>query len=221
MGSESVGKRIILTLRFIVIYLYCFFTRDIPRLISMKRKSVAEQMEGQRTVAEILSDGGRAHFFQCNVTDPNSLRSCAHRIRNDCKIGDVDIVICNAAVLRVGEILEMSDEDFKITMNVNVLGYIYTIRAFLPSMLEKDKGQIVAVASVCSHFGENLGSAYCTAKFAVRGLMDSLQMELDEKGKRGIAVTTVFPYFTTTTLISDQLTEPFSTYENRSTLNNI
>lgn len=37
----------------------------------------------------------------------------------------MDIVVCNAAVLRVGEILEMSDNDFKVTMDINVLGYIY------------------------------------------------------------------------------------------------
>uniref|UniRef100_A0A915A9F1 Uncharacterized protein n=1 Tax=Parascaris univalens TaxID=6257 RepID=A0A915A9F1_PARUN len=169
------------------------------------------EVEGQRTASEICSDGGRATFFKCDVSNPDSLRLCAKQIRSDSKLGEVDIVVCNAAVLRVGEILEMSDNDFKVTMDVNVLGYIYTIRAFLPSMIERDRGHVVAIASVCSYFGEHLGTAYCTAKFAVRGLMDSLQMELDEKRKRGVAVTTVFPYFTRTSLITDQLNEPFCT----------
>uniref|UniRef100_A0A0M3IMG7 Estradiol 17-beta-dehydrogenase 11 n=1 Tax=Ascaris lumbricoides TaxID=6252 RepID=A0A0M3IMG7_ASCLU len=227
MGSESFGRRIILTLRFIIIYIYVLFARDLPRLIWLKRKSIADQfaieeraivcildineVEGQRTVSEICNDGGRATFFKCDVSNPDSLRLCAKQIRSDSKLGEVDIVVCNAAVLRVGEILEMSDNDFKVTMDINVLGYIYTIRAFLPPMIERDKGHVVAIASVCSYFGEHLGTAYCTAKFAVRGLMDSLQMELDEKRKRGVAVTTVFPYFTETSLVTDQLNEPFCT----------
>lgn len=40
-------------------------------------------------------------------------------------IGTVEILICNAAILRMGKLLDMCDDDYKLSMDVNVLGYIY------------------------------------------------------------------------------------------------
>lgn len=47
------------------------------------------QIEGCRTAAEINNDGGRAHFFQCDVSDPQSLRACAKRIYASPELGDL------------------------------------------------------------------------------------------------------------------------------------
>ncbi|EFO24135.2 hypothetical protein LOAG_04354 [Loa loa] len=86
------------------------------------------------------------------------------------------------------------------------------MRAFLPHMMDRNHGQIVAIGSICSHYGDYLGTAYCTAKFAIRGLMETLQMELYEEKKNGIVLTTIYPYFVDTALISNNMTEPFSTF---------
>ncbi|VDM40767.1 unnamed protein product [Toxocara canis] len=170
------------------------------------------EAEGCRTAAEINNEGGTAHFFSCDVSDPESLRSCAKNIYSSPDLGRVDILICNAAILRIGQLLALSDNDFRTTMNVNVLGYIFAIKSFLGEMIQRNKGQIVAIASICSHYGENLGSAYCTSKFAIRGLMESLQMELDEMNKTGITITTIYPYFIDTPFLSEKNMEPFSTF---------
>uniref|UniRef100_A0A9J2PHC9 Uncharacterized protein n=2 Tax=Ascaris TaxID=6251 RepID=A0A9J2PHC9_ASCLU len=191
--------------------------RGLARRFAISERAIVcildiNEIEGCRTAAEINNDGGRAHFFQCDVSDPQSLRACAKRIYASPELGKVDILICDAAVLRLGQLLNMSDDDFRITMNVNVLGYIFTIRSFLAEMINRNKGQVVAIGSICSYYGEYLGSAYCTSKFAIRGLMESLQMELDEMNKNGVCVTTIYPYFIDTPLITEKKMEPFSTF---------
>uniref|UniRef100_A0A1I8AB68 Short-chain dehydrogenase/reductase family 16C member 6 n=1 Tax=Steinernema glaseri TaxID=37863 RepID=A0A1I8AB68_9BILA len=167
---------------------------------------------GHETRDEILAAGGEAYFFPCNVADPDSVRLCAQQIYSNPHLGTVDILVCNAAVLRMGEFTEMSDNDFKVNNDVNILGYIYSIRGFIRKMMEANKGQIVCVGSICSHYGEQFGTAYCTAKFAIRGLMEALQCELLEKGKNGVVTTMIYPYFTQTTLVTENMKEPFSTH---------
>ncbi|VDM20602.1 unnamed protein product [Wuchereria bancrofti] len=170
------------------------------------------QEEGVRTVSQIIESGGRAYFFLCNVTKSDEVKLCARQIFSNTKIGCIDILVCNASILRIGKFLDLDDKDYQDTMNVNILGYIYTMRAFLPHMMDRNHGQIVAIGSICSHYGDYLGTAYCTAKFAIRGLMETLQMELYEEKKNGVVLTTIYPYFVDTTLISNNMTEPFSTF---------
>ncbi|VDM84065.1 unnamed protein product, partial [Strongylus vulgaris] len=124
----------------------------------------------------------------------------------------VNICIVNAAVLKFGECTDLSYNDYKINTNINVLGHIYTVKAFLPDMISADRGQIVSMGSICSYFGGRYGTAYCTAKFACRGFMEALQMELIEKGLyKKIILTSIFPYFVKTNFI-ENLEEPFSTF---------
>ncbi|VDO95079.1 unnamed protein product [Heligmosomoides polygyrus] len=170
------------------------------------------EKEGLKTVDEITSCGGIAQFFRCDVSDPKSLDSAAAQIRSDPKLGPVSICIANAAVLKFGECLELSNKDFRTNADVNILGHIFTIRAFLPDMIAAQKGQIVSIGSICSYFGEHYGTAYCAAKFACRGFMEALQMELIAKGLYNkVVLTSVYPYFVRTGFI-DQLEEPYSTF---------
>ncbi|VDN34605.1 unnamed protein product [Gongylonema pulchrum] len=113
MASERLHKRILICLKFLAQYIFCILFRELPHLLTMKRKSVVDQVvvitgggmgigkalaqkfaleqkaveEGLRTVAQITEDGGRAYFFQCNVTKPDELRLCAQQIISDTNIG--------------------------------------------------------------------------------------------------------------------------------------
>ncbi|KHJ87002.1 hypothetical protein OESDEN_13232 [Oesophagostomum dentatum] len=81
--------------------------------------------EGLKTVEEINQEGGIAHFYRCDVSDSQALESIAAEIRNDPKLGTVSICIVNAAVLKFGECLDLSCNDYKTNVNVNLLGHIY------------------------------------------------------------------------------------------------
>uniref|UniRef100_A0A914DZ97 Transmembrane protein 254 n=1 Tax=Acrobeloides nanus TaxID=290746 RepID=A0A914DZ97_9BILA len=84
------------------------------------------------------------------------------------------------------------------------------IRAFLPDMEARNSGQIVTISSVAGHFGETYGMAYCPAKFAVRGIMESLEMEHRDRGLTGIVCTTVCPWFVRTPMILNMGMRPTS-----------
>ncbi|VDN88430.1 unnamed protein product [Brugia pahangi] len=68
-------------------------------------------------------------------------------------------------------------------------------------MEQRNEGQIVAISSIAGFCGETNGIAYCSTKFAIRGVMQCLQMEMKDKGLNGIRCTTVCPYFTRTPMI--------------------
>lgn len=72
----------------------------------------------------------------------------------------IDILINNAAVLKVSSLLDLSPGEIKRTINVNLLGHFWTIKSFLPSMLHHDNGHIVAIASNLGIVGKSHFSDY-------------------------------------------------------------
>ncbi|KHJ93415.1 oxidoreductase, short chain dehydrogenase/reductase family protein [Oesophagostomum dentatum] len=191
--------------------------KTVSKILAIQEKAKVcildiNEKEGLKTVDEINQEGGVAHFYRCDVSDPQALESIAAEIRNDPKLGTVSICIVNAAVLKFGECLDLSCNDYKTNVNVNLLGHIYTVKAFLPDMVSAQKGQIVSMGSICSYYGERYGSAYCAAKFACRGFMEALQMEIVERGLYNkVVLTSIFPYFVRTGFI-ESLEEPYSTF---------
>ncbi|KAK5970831.1 Short-chain dehydrogenase/reductase family 16C member 6 [Trichostrongylus colubriformis] len=126
--------------------------------------------------------------------------------------GKVDIVICNAAVLTLALFKDLTVNQLRHSMDVNILGTINTIRAFIEPMEERNCGQIVAVSSIAGFYGETFGLAYCPTKFAVRGIMECLQMELRDRGLDGIVCTTLCPYFSRTPMILREGIRPKCTW---------
>ncbi|MET7651881.1 MULTISPECIES: SDR family oxidoreductase [unclassified Streptomyces] len=101
-----------------------------------------------------------------------------------------DILIASAGLARPGHFLELSDEVFRQMMEVDYFGTLYAIRAVAPGMVERGHGSVVAVSSAAGLIGIFGYSAYGPAKFAVRGLMESVRAELTP---RGVHVGVVFP----------------------------
>ncbi|OUC47810.1 putative oxidoreductase, short chain dehydrogenase/reductase family protein [Trichinella nativa] len=136
----------------------------------------------EQTAMLINKTGGQAYAYGCDVSDPERLRVVANEIVNDPRLGCPDIVICSAGIWVVKQLDEASDIEIKRTIDINLLGYFWTIRAFYPYILERGSGHIVAISSLASYFGNSYASAYCASKFGVRGLMESLQWEIQERG---------------------------------------
>ncbi|KAK6113837.1 short chain dehydrogenase family protein [Brugia pahangi] len=153
----------------------------------------------QETVDNIIRGGGIAHCWRCDISRAEEVNDCARQI--DFTFGNVDIVVCNAAILYIGGMLDLTTAQLQNSLDVNVMGTINTIRAFLRSMEQRNEGQIVAISSIAGFCGETNGIAYCSTKFAIRGVMQCLQMEMKDKGLNGIRCTTVCPYFTRTPMI--------------------
>ncbi|CAB3400344.1 unnamed protein product [Caenorhabditis bovis] len=165
---------------------------------------------GEDTVGIITKENNSAKFYNCDITDTGKMKEVAEDIYKH--FGDVDIVICNAAILSFTSFMEISNEQLRKCLDVNIFGTINTIRTFLTRMEEKNSGHIVCVSSIAGWSGETMGLSYCTSKFAVRGAMESLQMELRDRGLDGIKCTTLYPYFARTPMILGNKMRPTCTW---------
>jgi len=102
-----------------------------------------------------------------------------------------DVVIANAGLGRgLGPLQAGSEEDWDEMLDTNVKGLLHTVRATLPAMIARERGDVVILGSVAGRQVYPGGNVYCASKFAVRALYEGLR--LDANGK-GIRFTTVDP----------------------------
>ncbi len=97
-------------------------------------------------------------------------------------------VFNNAGVALTSTVLDAVPEDDQWLWDINFHGVVNGTRAFLPILVEQNHGAIVNTSSVFGLAGMPYQSAYCSAKFAVRGFTDSLRQELRGTGVRAINV---------------------------------
>ena len=106
--------------------------------------------------------------------------------------GEVDVLVTSAGITRPGRFTELSDEVFTSMIDVDYYGTLWPIRAVVPSMIRRGSGSIVAVSSAAAIVGIYGYSAYGAAKFAVRGLTESLRYAAGDR----VRITTAHPVCT-------------------------
>jgi NADP-dependent 3-hydroxy acid dehydrogenase YdfG len=104
--------------------------------------------------------------------------------------GPVDLLVNNAGFGLFKNVSDMSVEEFDGVMNTNLRGIFLMTQVVLPEMIKRRSGTIVAISSLAGRNGFAGGAAYCASKFGVRGLMQSLFLEVRDFDIRTI---TVFP----------------------------
>jgi NADP-dependent 3-hydroxy acid dehydrogenase YdfG len=90
----------------------------------------------------------------------------------------VDIVVNNAGVASAGSIAETSLDDWRWTLNINLMGVVRCCRAFLPAMLRQARGQFINIASFAGVANAPHMGAYSASKAAVISLSETLRAEL-------------------------------------------
>lgn len=155
--------------------------------------------------------GGKAHSYYCDVSDRSSVYSVAKQIEND--VGPVDILIMNAGIVNGGTILNLKDEAIIRCFNINTLSHFWLIKAFLPSMMERNNGHIVSIDSVASYYGTYNLSDYSASKAASHKLQESIDFELRYSGYTGIKLTSIMPYFMNTGMFAGSKSKYFSILE--------
>lgn len=106
------------------------------------------------------------------------------------ELGAPELLVTSAGIAHPGYFAEIPLEIFEQTMAVNYFGSLYAIRAALTAMEKRQRGNIVLISSGAGLIGIYGYTAYCSSKFALRGLAESLRGELKPKG---IAVNIVYP----------------------------
>jgi short-chain dehydrogenase, putative len=141
---------------------------------------------------EIKAAGGVVKGYQCDVTDEERITKVINQIEQD--LGPIDILINNAGITYCRAFNNVQPECVRKVFEVNTFAHFWTIQAVLKSMIERQKGQIVAISSIAGLVGTANLVDYCASKFAVIGLMEALDQELHEGGKnQDIHLTTICP----------------------------
>jgi all-trans-retinol dehydrogenase (NAD+) len=148
------------------------------------------------TVEELArASSGRARGYRCDVRDPDDVVATAEKVRAE--VGDPVIVVNNAGVVSGGRLLDLSDEDIRRTFDVNVLALYWVTKAFLPAMVDADRGHVVTVASAAGLVGVARQTDYSASKHAAVGFDESLRVELHRIAPR-VKTTVVCPYYVDT-----------------------
>jgi 3-oxoacyl-[acyl-carrier protein] reductase len=129
------------------------------------------------TSARIREAGGQCEAIPCDITDLRGVESLASDV--DQRFGRIDILVNNAGVGVFGKpLLELSPEEWEQTLNTNLRGVFYCIRAFAPMMVRAKTGHIINISSLASHNPVPKAAAYAASKWGLNGLSYSVAEEL-------------------------------------------
>ena len=126
-------------------------------------------------VAEIREAGGKAMSHGANVANTEQVEDMVQRAMD--KWGRVDILINNAGILRDKTFLKMSLDDFRLVIEVHLMGSVNCTKAVWEIMREQNYGRIVFTSSSSGLYGNFGQSNYGAAKMAMVGLMNTLHLE--------------------------------------------
>ena len=133
------------------------------------------QDAADRVAAEIIATGGEAVAVTASVTDERAIASMVSRTMETW--GRVDILVNNAGILRDKSFGKMSLDDFRLVVDIHLMGAVIATRAVWEIMREQRHGRIVMTTSSTGLYG-NFGQAnYGAAKMALVGLMQTLAIE--------------------------------------------
>jgi len=142
----------------------------------------------EATAGDVDGSGGKVSQHKVDVASREEMERfveevIAHHDR-------VHIIVNNAGVSVFADFIEQSIEDIEWVLGINLWGVIYGCKFFLPHLVKEQEAHIVNISSSAGFFPTPKMSGYTTSKFAIRGLSETIRLELD---KHNIGVTTVHP----------------------------
>ncbi|EUC39914.1 hypothetical protein COCMIDRAFT_110176 [Bipolaris oryzae ATCC 44560] len=170
----------------------------VKKLIS---KDIRVAILDIRQLPPSLQSVANVTFFACDITNPNAVYSTAEKIK--ATLGAPTILVNNAGIFVPHTILNTSDDHLRRIFDVNVLSNWYTTKAFLPDMLQHNKGHIVTVASAASFVGIAGMADYTATKAAILSFHESLNQELRHQyNSPNVLTTSIHPNWVRTPLIA-------------------
>lgn len=135
-----------------------------------------------------ISPDQKIGYLIGDVSDPEKIRIVLSDFQHE--HGTPDFLFNCAGVVHPGRFEELSLEKFRWMVDINYLGSVYVISAFLPAMLARKTGHIINIGSGASFLGIYGYTAYSGSKFAIRGMSDALRSEIRPYN---IALSIVYP----------------------------
>jgi short-subunit dehydrogenase len=134
----------------------------------------------EATAKELGNHGVKALPIVADVADAEALEAAAARI--EAELGPIDVWVNNAMATIFAPIERVTAGEFRRATEVTYLGQVYGTMTALSRMRKRDRGTIINVGSALAYRAIPLQSAYCGAKYAVRGFTDAVRTELIHDG---------------------------------------
>ena len=126
-------------------------------------------------IASYLADGIKAHGYVCDVTDEAAVNAMIAKIEQE--IGVIDILVNNAGIIKRIPMIEMSAEQFRQVIDVDLNAPFIVSKAVIPAMIKKGGGKIINICSMMSELGRETVSAYAAAKGGLKMLTRNICSE--------------------------------------------
>lgn len=157
-------------------------------LLSEGHKVIATSRNIEAFKKEITSNTENLYTVELDLTSDIAVKKAIDNSVE--KLGRIDIVVNNAGYSLVGSMEEMTDEEFRATMDVNLFGTVNIIRNIMPYLRKQQSGHIINISSNAGYVGIGKAASYNAAKFGVIGISEALSQEVKDFG---INVTVVAP----------------------------
>ena len=119
--------------------------------------------------------GIEAKGYVCDVTNEEDVRKMISKTESE--VGTVDILVNNAGIIKRIPMHEMTAEDFRKVVDVDLIGPFIVSKAVIPSMIKKGHGKIINICSMMSELGRETVSAYAAAKGGLKMLTRNICSE--------------------------------------------
>ena len=128
-----------------------------------------------KALAAYAEKGIEAHGYVCDVTDECKVNAMVSQIEKE--VGVIDILVNNAGIIKRIPMCEMSAEEFREVIDIDLNAPFIVSKAVLPSMMKKGHGKIINVCSMMSELGRETVSAYAAAKGGLKMLTKNIAAE--------------------------------------------
>ncbi len=132
----------------------------------------------EKGLAAYEAVGIKAYGYVADVTNEEAVQQMVAQIKED--VGAVDILVNNAGIIKRIPMLEMSAEDFRQVVDVDLNGPFICAKAVLPGMIEKGHGKIINICSMTSELGRETVAGYAAAKGGLKMLTKNICSEFGE-----------------------------------------
>jgi len=153
----------------------------------------------EQAVVRLHDEGLDAHGVMCDVRYLDEMVHLADEAFR--LLGHVDVVFSNAGIVVAGPIAQMTHDDWRWVIDIDLWGSIHAVEAFVPRLLEQGTGGHIAFTASFAGLVPNAGlGTYCVAKYGVVGLAETLAREVKDNG---IGVSVLCPMVVETKLASN------------------
>ncbi len=122
--------------------------------------------------------GINAHGYVCDVTNEDDVNVMIKKIEDE--IGIIDILVNNAGIIKRVPMCDMSADEFRKVIDIDLNGPFILSKAVIPSMIKKGHGKIINICSMMSELGRETVSAYAAAKGGLKMLTKNIASEYGE-----------------------------------------